>query len=240
MNLLLFERHELTKDGGLSLTDRRFRHLVEVQNAAVGDSLRVGELDGLVGEARLTALDERVAHLQITLHDDPPAPMPLTVVLALTRPKMLRRILRTLAEVGVKEIHLINSYRVEKSFWQSPLLRPEAVREALRWGLEQGMDTRLPTVTLHRRFRPFAEDVLPGLCAGRPALLAHPGADTPYPATPTPPALVLVGPEGGFIAFERELITAAGALPVSLGQRILRVETALFGILGRHVVAAGE
>ena len=195
----------------------------------------VGELDGLLGEGQVLAIDEQVAQLQISLVDEPPPPLPLTVVLALPRPKMLRRILRTLAEVGVKDIHLINSYRVEKSFWQSPLLRPEATREALRAGLEQGMDTRLPRVALHKRFRPFAEDVLPGLCAGRSAFLADPGSAAPYPSQPRHPALLMLGPEGGFIPFERQLLTASGGHPVSLGQRVLRVETALVSILGRHL-----
>jgi 16S rRNA (uracil1498-N3)-methyltransferase len=235
MNLLIFAPQECDRDGLLTLEGRRLRHLNQTLRLQAGDELRVGELGGALGRAEVLAIDSRAARLRVQLDRAAPTPLPLTIVLALPRPKMLRRILRTLAETGVKDIHLINSYRVEKSYWQSPLLQPDALREALLSGLEQGMDTILPTVQLQRRFRPFAEDQLPALCAGRAALLADPQAGEDYPPTPEHPALLTIGPEGGFIPFERELIGAAGARPVRLGDRVLRVETALHCALGRHL-----
>lgn len=237
MNLLLFSPQE--RDGGdlLTLGGRRHRHLIHTLQLQPGDELRVGEIGGGIGRAEVLAIDAQSVRLRVRLDRDAPPPLPLTIVLALPRPKMLRRILRTLAETGVKDIHLINSYRVEKSYWQSPLLQPPALQEALLSGLEQGMDTILPTVQLQRRFRPFAEDLLPALCADRAALLADPAATENYPAVPRQPALLLIGPEGGFIPFERELLGRAGARPVRLGDRVLRVETALQCALGRHLAA---
>jgi 16S rRNA (uracil1498-N3)-methyltransferase len=235
VNLLLFEDRELDADGRLEIGDRRFRHLHDILAVRCGDRVRVGAINGLRGEARVEQIDARTAVLHPELREEPPEALPLTVVLALPRPKMLRRILRALAEVGVKELHLINSYRVEKSYWQSPLLAPTALREYLLAGLEQAGDTRLPQVALHRRFRPFAEDLLPALSRGRDALLAAPAAAHPYPPRPGAPALLVIGPEGGFIPFESALLTAAGCRPVTLGARVLRVETALHCALGRHL-----
>ena len=80
---------------------------------------------------------------------------------------MLRKILRTIAEYGVKELHLINSARVEKSYWQSPLLQPEKIHDALMAGMERSKDTLMTNVHLHKRFRPFIEDQLSHLCATR-------------------------------------------------------------------------
>jgi len=237
VNLILAEPGEVSAEGLLVLRDRRHAHLRDVLAAEVGDCLRVGEVNGRLGTGELRSLDEREARLQVRLPDAPPPPLPVILVLALPRPKMLRRILRTIAEVGIKDLHLIHSYRVEKSYWQSPLLAPESIGRCLRDGLEQAGDTVLPTVTCHRRFRPFAEDVLPGLCQGREARLAHPGAARGYPAEPAEPSLLLIGPEGGFIPFEVERLCAAGAEARHLGQRILRVETALQAILGRHLGA---
>jgi RsmE family RNA methyltransferase len=146
---------------------------------------------------------------------------------------MLRRILRAVAEFGVRDLHLINSYRVEKSFWQTPVLADASLQDHLLQGLEQARDTVLPAVHRHRRFRPFVEDELPGLCAGRRALLAHPGDHPPCPAGCAVDSLVVVGPEGGFIPYEVERLGAAGCATVSLGPRILRVEHALLALLGR-------
>jgi len=141
--------------------------------------------------------------------------------------------------VGVADIHLINSYRVEKSYWQSPLLAPDALRACLVQGLAQARDTLLPRVTCHRRFRPFVEDSLPPMVAGRRALLAHPGAYPPCPAGVDAEMLVVIGPEGGFIPYEVEKLQAAGCEVVSLGPRILRVETAVPALLGRLYHATG-
>ena len=235
MNLLLFKAGERGPDGRVRIEGRRLQHLREVLRLEVGDTLRVGELRGRLGLGTVKALTPDAATLQISLTDPPPPPLPVSVVLALPRPKMLRRILRSIAELGVKELHLISSLRVEKSFWHSPLLEASRLEAALLDGLEQARDTILPTVRQHRRFRPFAEDTLPALCKGRHALLGEPRAPLPYPSTPASPALLIIGPEGGFIPFEVEQLKQAGATPARLGPRTLRVETALQAILGRHL-----
>ncbi|EED33786.1 conserved hypothetical protein [gamma proteobacterium NOR5-3] len=235
MNLLIVETDELDSDQQLRLIGRRLRHVNEILKLQAGDQLRVGQLGGQIGVGLVRTIDKQVAVIDVSLEQEPPTPLPLSVVLALPRPKMLRRILRGLAETGVKDIHLINSFRVEKSYWQSPLLQNTALHEALLAGLEQAMDTVLPAVHLHRRFRPFAEDVLPGLCRGRDALLADLGAEDSYPSEPRGPNLLLLGPEGGFIPFERDLMRQAGARAVGLGPRMLRVETALHCAIGRHL-----
>ncbi|MDP5052697.1 MAG: 16S rRNA (uracil(1498)-N(3))-methyltransferase [Congregibacter sp.] len=235
MNLLIVEAQELDSNMQVQLSGRRLVHLNKILKLQRGDTVRVGQLGGEIGVGVLRSIDSRLAHIDVALDQAPPPPLPLSVVLALPRPKMLRRILRGLAETGVKDVHLINSFRVEKSYWQSPLLNSEALHEALLAGLEQAMDTVLPTIHLHRRFRPFAEDTLPSLCAGSDALLADLGAADSYPPSPSQPSLLVIGPEGGFIPFERQLIQQAGARCVGLGPRMLRVETALHCAIGRHL-----
>lgn len=195
--------------------------------------LRVGEIDGLVGEGRILEIDDTRATLSVSLQQPPPPKLPLCLVLALPRPKMLRRILRGIAEFGVPELHLINSYRVEKSYWHSPLLAPATLREFLLQGLEQSRDTVLPSVHCHHRFKPFVEDTLPQMAKEKGALLAHPGDYPPCPRGVFGDTLVVIGPEGGFIPYEVEKLQSAGCQAVSLGPRILRVEHAVTALLGR-------
>jgi RsmE family RNA methyltransferase len=233
VNLLLFDAAEREGDDRVRIRGRRALHLREVFEAAAGHVLPVGEIDGRLGTGTVLHLDGDEALLAVTLERDPPPRLPLVLVLALPRPKMLRRLLRAVAEFGVSDLVLINSERVEKSFWQSELLADSALRDYCLAGAAQARDTRLPAVTLRRRFRPFAEDELPALCAGRQALVAHPGATLPCPASPAGPLLLAIGPEAGFNSFEVGLLQAAGCTPVSLGLRTLRVETALVAALGR-------
>lgn len=227
MNLLLLEDCDLTGEATATVRERRHRHMVGIKGAGLGDTLPAGLLNGPVGTATITAQTADSTTVSLVLNGTPPAPLPLTLVMALPRPKMLRRILRTVAELGIKELHLINSFKVEKSYWQSPLLAEAAINEYFIAGLEQVGDTALPACTLHTRFRPFVEDTLPGLLADRAGVLADPAGATNWPSGHRQPALLAIGPEGGFIPFERELLLAQGLTPQSLGERIYRVETAV-------------
>lgn len=235
MNVLLFDTGELRDDGTLDIRDQRLAHLRVVQRVSPGDRLRVGRIGGQLGEAAVIAIDTERARLHIDRLDTPaPPPAPLTLVIALPRPKMLKRILVDATTHGVKRICFTNAYRVEKSFWSSPLLAPEAIAEKCRLGLAQAIDTALPDVTLHPRFRPFVEDELPAIVAGSTALVAHPSALASCPHATTGHVTLAIGPEGGFIPFEVDLLErAAGFRPVSLGPRVLRVDTAVASLLGR-------
>jgi RsmE family RNA methyltransferase len=140
---------------------------------------------------------------------------------------MLKRILQTSAAMGVKKIVLLNSYRVEKSFWQSPLLKAEAINEQLVLGLEQAKDTVLPEVILAKRFKPFIEDDLPTLALNTRKLVAHPNATFQSPMISNERTTLAVGPEGGFIDYEIQKLLEIGFDGISLGPRILRVESAI-------------
>ncbi|MFN8644958.1 MAG: 16S rRNA (uracil(1498)-N(3))-methyltransferase [Candidatus Binatia bacterium] len=233
MNLLLLDEADFVAADRVRLTGRRLRHVREVHRAAVGDVLRVGRIDGLAGFAAVEALDDTALVLAVTLDAEPPPPAPVRLLLALPRPKSLRRVLQGAAAFGVKDLVLLNSWRVEKSFWESPALAPAALREQLLLGLEQGGDTRLPNVALRRRFKPFVEDELPALLASSRGLVAHPTAIAPCPRALAGHVTLAVGPEGGFIPYEVEALQRAGCLPVSLGPRPLRVEQAVPALLGR-------
>ncbi len=186
-----------------------------------------------MGSAEVLHLEAGEAQLQVSLDQPPPTKLPLTLILALPRPKMLRRVFQTIATMGVPKLVLVNSYRVEKSFWQTPFLEPEAIREQLILGLEQTRDTMLPEVIIEKRFKPFVEDRLPAISADTLGLVGHPGS---YPACPRAvdaPVTLAIGPEGGWIPYEIDLLGKSGLQPVQLGERILRVETAVTALLAR-------
>ncbi len=234
MNLLLLEDGDFVAEGRALLRGRRLAHLHEVHRAESGDVLRVGRLGGAMGAGRILRLDAEAAEIAVeTLEQNPPAKLPVTLLLALPRPKMLKRVLQTVASMGVPRLVLLNSYRVEKSFWQTPFLSPEAIREQLILGLEQARDTVLPEVVIEKRFKPFVEDRLPQLAAGTLGLVGHPGDYPDCPRLVDAPVTLAIGPEGGWIPYEVEKLQEAGLQAVQLGERILRVETAVPVLLAR-------
>jgi 16S rRNA (uracil1498-N3)-methyltransferase len=229
MNLILLFDDDFTGEHTVRLRGRRLDHVAGVHRAAVGDSLVVGVAGGRIGRGRVTALDGEWLEMDVTLDAEPPPAVPLTLVLALPRPKVLNRVIAGAASLGVKRIHLLNAWRVEKSYWRSPRMSEENLLQQCILGLEQARDTILPTIEVHRLFRPFVEAFAPdGL-----ALVAHPGAPQECPRAVTEAVTLAIGPEGGFIAREVESLVSAGFTPVSLGPRILRVETAVPALIAR-------
>lgn len=233
MNLLLLEPQDFIDEAVVALSDRRLKHMREIQQVKSGDTLRCGLINGPRGRCTLLSIDDKEVRLSVELSDLPPPPLPLTLVLALPRPKMLKRILQNCATLGIKEIFLINALRVEKSFWSTPVLQPASVEELFKLGLEQAGDTRLPNLHIRKRFKPFVEDELPSLAQGKRALIAHPYQAQPCPGSSLEETLIVIGPEGGFIPYEVALMQQQGLESIHLGERILRVETALAVVTSR-------
>lgn len=235
MNLILLEPDDFLNPHQVSLSGRRAQHIVQVLRSATGDTVNVGLLNGNLGRATITNLEGANVYLEIpALSELPPPTLPLTLILGLPRPRMLQRTLQTIATMGVEKLCLIQTARVEKSFWQTPLLKDAAVHEQLLLGLEQGKATQLPEVVCYRRFRPFLEDYLPHLVAAAPQRwIAHPGNYPAAQAAENEASILVVGPEGGFIESEVAGFVESGFSPIQLGPRILRVETAIPVLLGR-------
>lgn len=241
MNLVLLRLSEVDFRGRVLIDGRRARHVIEVLRAKPQDKFQAGILDGPIGEAEVLKVfnDGRVEFQFEPLREAPP-PLPVTLVLALPRPKVLKRVIAAAASMGVKQIVLLNAFRVEKPYWSSEQIKPASLYEACVLGLEQGCDTILPEIRLATLFKPFVQDRLPEMIAGRRAFVAHPGVEVEAPAGISEPMVLVIGPEGGFIDYEIDLLKTAGCLPVRLGERILKVETAIPYLLGRLGVAGNE
>lgn len=236
MNLILIQADELEL-GHVRLADHRADHLRKVLKAKPGDTVRVGVIGGLMGSGRIRAISRDEAVIEVMVNTLPPAKLGLHLILALPRPIMVKRILAQAATLGVNHLYLINAQRVEKSFFGASPVKDGTFSSFLLKGLEQAIDTIMPTVSVHPRFRPFIEDVLPGLTAGR-RLIAHPQgaaglaglASSPLGTGPT---LLAIGPEGGWLDFEVTKFMESGFEPFSLGPRILRVNTAVPAIIAQ-------
>ena len=234
MNFLLLEEDELhPASGRATITGRRREHAREILGASKGDMLRVGLIGGELGLGRIVDLSDTKLELDVRLDRTPPAKRPLTLVMALPRPPVFRRLLSTVASLGVARLLVVGTARTEKSFWQSHATEPAAVRERLLLGLEQSGDTVLPEVEFHRYFETLTRDVLPAIVKDSRAFLAHPSAAAACPFDVSGPVTLFVGPEGGVVDFEVEKLCDVGFESVHLGPRILRVEPVVPLLIGR-------
>ena len=235
MNLILIESQERRADGTLRLSDARARHIANVLKAQPGDSLRVGVLDGPLGTGTITSLTKDAAELSCAFEDRIPPRPRVDLLLALPRPKVMRRLWAQLAALGVGRILLTNAWKVERMYYDSHVLTPEVYRPLLIEGLQQARDTHLPEVAVFKQFKILVEDELPRLFPEGLRLLARPGEAPSLRSVVagSSPARVLlaVGPEGGWIPYEEKLLANHGFKPVSMGPRSLRTDTACIGLL---------
>jgi RsmE family RNA methyltransferase len=239
MNLLLFKQSEC-RDNILVLADRRAGHIVNILRLSTGDSMRVGEINGLTGTGTIEKITDSIVTLRVDLQEPPPPIPNVELILALPRPIMLQRILKQATVLGISAMHLIRSRRVEKSFFHSPVLKPEKIEHLLIEGLEQAVDTRLPEVLIYHRFKPFVEDVVPSLEGV--GLLAHP--ETTLSLTDIDEQntlagkkiLLAIGPEGGWSEYECQRFQDQGFAMFTMGPRILHVDTAVVALLAQLAI----
>ena len=238
MNCILLPKNSKT------ITDKQqLTHIKEVLKSKVGDSLTIGEMGGNLGKATISQINDNEVFLSdVTLDKKPPAKLDLTVILALPRPKVLRRLIMDMTSLGVNKLIIVNSYRTQKSYWQSPLLN--RIDEFVFEGLQQAIDTVPLEIEFKKRFKPFVEDEFPALLADKEqsdAVIAHPYASQSWKSyldeknhyKETMPKVLCIGAEGGWIEYEVDLLCTHGCRAVSLGERILRTETVVSVLLGQ-------
>ena len=209
-------------------------------------------MGGNIGKATIAQIsDNEVQLTNVVLDKKPPAKLDLTVVLALPRPKVLRRLIMDMASLGVNKLIIVNSYRTQKSYWQSPLL--DRIDEFIFEGLQQAIDTVPLVVEFKKRFKPFVEDEFPALLLDekgqKNAVIAHPYASQSWKTylddaktcnKETMPKVLCIGAEGGWIDYEVDLLCKHGCTSVSLGERILRTETVVNVLLGHWLEVESE
>ncbi len=235
MNLILVSPEEVGARGVITLSDRRADHIRDVLHGREGQSLRVGKVNGALGTAMIKHAGPEGVTLRCSFSDavsDRPA---ADLLLAMPRPKAMKRLWAPLASLGVGRIMLTNAQKVERCYFDSHTLNPASYTEQLKEGLEQAMDTRLPEVSIHRQLKVLIEDELETLAPDTYRIVADPAGTVriaeALEARDRPRVLLAVGPEGGWSEYERELLTDHGFTPVGIGPRILRTDTACIALL---------
>ena len=151
MNRILFNVEELDADGRATFGGVRAEHVLTVLHGEVGQTLKTGVVDGLIG----TGVIERIEGEMVTVkcvHDREAPPPWIDLILAPPRPRAMKRLLPQLAAMGVGRIVLVGAAKVEKAFWGAQLLKEAIYRPLLVDGLMQAGTTALPTIQIERAF----------------------------------------------------------------------------------------
>lgn len=210
------------------LDEAEGRHAAEVLRLKQGDVVFVFDGAGRVARTCLSAVSKRRVEAEILNVESAPAPSgKTTLIQALPKGKLFEWILEKAVELGVSKIVPLLTERTVVQIDAS-----ERQRKKEKWervvveACKQCGQNWLPEVAL-----PVA---LPALLSVAPPPVSvigslHPGAASLHAALPAPlreDASIWIGPEGDFSSSELEQVVAWGARPVTLGNIVLRVETA--------------
>src|SRR4029077_4030228 len=137
--------------------------LIDVLKVTPGQTIRVGMIDGPRGVATVESVAQDTVQLSCAFEASPPPRPIIDLLLAVPRPKVLRRLWAQLAALGVGQVILTNAEKVERNYFDTHVLTETCYRPLLIEGLQQARDTWLPVVSVHKQFRVLIEDDLPAL-----------------------------------------------------------------------------
>ena len=236
MNLILLHPDELDADGRCVLADGRAQHIRTVLKAEAGKTLRIGLLNGPLGTGLVKQVDRHAVVMECTFEADVPPKPRIDLLLAMPRPKVMKRLWPQLAALGVGRIVLLRADKVERCYFDSHVLNPEFYTKLLIEGLQQSRCTHLPEVMVRPRFKPFMEDEFDAFFSDHLKLLADPAGEKRLAhffqtGQGFGRIMLAIGPEGGWTPYELSHLEDHGFRLFGMGRRILRTDTATVAML---------
>jgi 16S rRNA (uracil1498-N3)-methyltransferase len=234
----LFVSDDLRADGPIVPTRGQIHYLLSVMRLGLGDEVRL--FNGRDGEwrARLVESSKRDCQLLCEACERRQTSGPdLDLLVALVKRSRLETIVEKAAELGARRVRPLITERTNAD--RTNLARLAAIASE---GAEQTGRMDVPEILQPQDLG----GVLAGWSGERRLMFCDEGGE----AAPVTQALagaaggawaILIGPEGGFSAAERARIRAVpGVLPVSLGPRILRADTAAIAAMALWQSVLGD
>ena len=229
----LFVRQTLSEGVAIALDANQANYLGNVLRLGVGAELLV--FDGLSGEwlAHIADAGKKRMTLAVDRQTRESESIP-DVWLAFAPVKRAQTdwLVEKSTELGVARLIPVMTQRTVTERVRLDRLESIAIEAA-----EQCGRTRVPQIVEPTSLKRLIEELDPA----RHLYFADEGGGEPVASTfAEGPALILVGPEGGFTEEERQLVRGSGASAISLGPRILRAETAALAALAAFMALAGD
>lgn len=246
MNSLVVLPDEVRDGATAVLVGRRARYAIDTHGVREGESLQVAVMDGLRGEGQVISVTSGEVTIALTLAESALDPLPLSLIVGVSRPQTVKKVIQSAVMFGVSSLHFVRSEKGEKSYLQSRSLDEDQIEEETIKAMEQVWDSRRPEIVVHRAFSHFVKQKLPVLTeatrsvgGGREVikLVAHPGGSSltcaESPRLRAAATVIAIGPERGWSEGEVQTFEDLGFQRIGLGERIVRVELALVFLLGQ-------
>ena len=225
----LYVAADLASGVTVACSSEQANYLVNVLRLTDGDGLLV--FNGRDGEwqARIARRGRRDVALQVADQVRPQQAGPdVHYLFAPLKHARLDYMVQKATEMGASRLAPVLTQRTNVARVNLDRMRANAIEAAEQCGI-----LCIPEVTEPRRLEPVLAEWDPA----RRLIFCDEGAATRDPiaalrAIPPGPLAVLIGPEGGFAPSEREMLLARSfVVPIALGPRIMRADTAAVAAL---------
>ena len=235
MNICLFSPEEINKP--LALKDERSEHIIKILHKKAGDTFTAGVIGGKSGTATITEISDQI-YFTFEPAGEGKTLYPLKMIIGFPRPIQLKRLLRDIAALGVKEVHLTGTELGEKSYMNSTLVEKGNAYKMLLDGTVQAGSTHVPELFLHKTLTQCLDAVQKGedklylaldnvnpKCSLSQAISSLSCSNCCSKCSPLS-VVAAIGSERGWSDKERKLLEGRGYVRCGMGQRIMRTETA--------------
>lgn len=212
-------------------------HLTRVLKISRGGAFWCGVKNGARGLATVREISPAGDVAFSVAWEDAPALRlpPVRLLVGLSRPQTMKKVFAAAGEIGCARIDVFRSEKGDPAYAESSIWKPgdRTLEEIFEKTAEQTCVPALPEFALHASLADFlrVEEIGGGVSASafRVALDVYETeksfAETPFPSGV--PAVLAIGSERGWSARERGLLRGNGFVSAHLGERVLRVETAV-------------
>lgn len=242
MNSLVLLPNEIQASGQIVLQGARAKEFYADHNLPLGSKVAASILGGSRGEVEVLELSQSKVILSGIFAIPPIDRQPIVLIVAISRPQTIRKVLQLAASVGVESLYFVLSGATQKSYIQSKMLLPENIEYHLRLGMQQSFDSIAPKISIYASINKLFEE-LSSNSKEKDRYFAH----TPryqdnatqevklweLPYNRNAGSIIAIGPEAGWSDVEVREFTKAGFKMISLGNRTYRVEVALAITIGQ-------
>ena len=222
-----------------------YRHLFRARRVEAGEELRIVDGKGRARWGRVARVDRTSATVALGEPAPPREPaFQLALLVPTCRPERASWLVEKATEVGVFAVRFLNTARAPRDFGTGAR---ERLRRVAAAAVEQCHRSRLPEITGPHAWSELGRlagtsgscwfldpegDSVGAALRGRPGgegaleVPSEQGGHIGPPLQDSASGVLLVGPEGGLAPEERRDLLDGDWIPLGLGERVLRLETA--------------
>jgi 16S rRNA (uracil1498-N3)-methyltransferase len=240
MNSIVLLPDELKNENEFEIVGSRFLELQKRHQLNCGNTLKAGIYNGNRGSIKILDSSNSGCSGNYVFNQDSFSRLPITVLLGISRPPTVKKVIHAVTTLGIEELILFRSEYSEKSYFDSKILSEDSILREVLLSLEQACDTKPPKISVVKlNLQNLFQNSLEKNISESACYFGHTQDSENSDISSSirngclkKSVCLGIGSEKGWSQNEIELLTRYGFDKISFGSRMLRVEVALNVLIG--------